>query len=177
MNQIFVFAKFVLTPSEKEKEIIEQEITAFLKRISSQVDLEAKSGSGSWWILIEGLAPGIAGWLLTESVSWLFGKSLDKGLDKLSSQKDSNNLATTLNTINLSSNSVRSSSEINDKRTSINNLINVLDSKNLKFKEVVFREWSEHSKGLCIKVEKVSNEEFTAHILQTDNKNDFDVFS
>ncbi|MEL6440667.1 MAG: hypothetical protein AAFQ80_15600 [Cyanobacteria bacterium J06621_8] len=130
----------------------------------------APSGEGSWWILVAGIASVIGLWLLRESFSWLYRKSLDKLLDK----SKANNSLPKLDTVE-----IEPYYESNDKLSSSNikkslNLLDFLNSSNAR--KVTFTGWDQNKGGTFIKVEKGSQVEPTIHIHQTTDKNDIDNF-
>lgn len=177
MNEVFIFAKFDTKPSQNEIQQIKQEISLFCVGLSSDIELQVKTGNGSWWIAVTGCGVAITGWLIKQFASYLFKSFLDTFCKKL---KQQNKLLKSKE-----EKSVTSSNDIEEKNylkqpsfkdISTIDLIQQLDSKTIVLKEFVMSEWSEsENQGKCFSIEKTT-EGFVGRQHTTDSKEDFNSY-
>ena len=85
MNELRVFARFQGVPSSAGKRDIIREIHSFFQKIDPDMQLEEKSGTGSWWIDTKGTTQKS----LYQSVSRGFGRILDGPEPSQSCRSDS----------------------------------------------------------------------------------------
>jgi hypothetical protein len=175
MNSIELAVIFENTPSEKNKEIIQNEIEKFILTIDPHTEIKITTGNGSWWI-------SAFFWVGEQFLGWLSKKGFDSILNE-SKKKVSQSQKQIL--INGDQNAAEASTSVTKVSTeeslayaslffeNIGEFMNVVDKLGEGKKTITFGFYNNSNDcGHVMKYVK-ENDDISISIIQTDSKDDY----
>lgn len=175
MNHLRLFAELEATPSEQEGQAIEAQMQSLILRFAPSADLTTMSGEGSWWIVVQGSAIAVGGWLALQFASWVAKRGFDYLADEVAGKpnRSTSNGPVLPTPIESSGKKQRTREQVFAFLASLGSDMSKLAGE-IGADRVVFGEWSEHFGTGHIIVYQRGASELALGVIQTDSRDDFD---
>jgi hypothetical protein len=178
MNELMLFARFDIAPSEQVQQQVEVAMKSFIREIAPDAELAVKTGYGSWWIVVSGIAVPVGGWLALQFAGWLVKKGFDhiaaKAKERAATRHaDTSSQSTDLPMLVGSAYDGQSSFEKGLSQLAI--LLPKMNylAESVGANQIVFGEWSQETGlGRVISLQRKENE-VALNLYQTDSRDDF----